>query len=86
MAHFLTGIMYVLAMGSLFTGLAAACTNKFVDPATVMLPVVVDIFYMVCQSMEQENAASFANTMRMNILASVCTNVAFNLVNPGGSV
>lgn len=75
---FLTGIMYVLAMGSLFYWFSSRHAQiNFVILATVMLPVVVYFFIWFAKVWKQETAASFANTMRMNILASVCTNAAF---------
>lgn len=75
---FLTGIMYVLAMGSLFHWFSSRHAQiNFVILATVMLPVIVYFFIWFARVWKQETAASFANTMRMNILASVCTNVAF---------
>lgn len=41
------------------------------------LPILVYFFWWAAKVWKTEAAANFANTMRMNILASICTNAAF---------
>ncbi|MFT3825533.1 MAG: UbiA family prenyltransferase [Chitinophagaceae bacterium] len=75
---FLTGIMYVLAMSCLFYWFTSIHQQiNFFILATAMAPVVVYFFIWFIKVWKQEAAASFSNTMQMNILASVCTNAAF---------
>ncbi len=73
-----TGIVYSLAMLVLayhfFSELDA---NKFYVLATCMLPVLVYFFIWARKVWRDVSAASFSNTMRMNLLASVCTNTGF---------
>ena len=54
--------------------------NKFLIIATAMLPVLVYFFYWAAQVWKNVRAADFAHTMQMNILASVCTNIAFLII------
>jgi len=51
--------------------------DKFIVLATCMLPVLVYFFIWARKVWKNVSAASFANTMRMNLLASVCTNTGF---------
>ena len=51
--------------------------NKFYVLATCMLPIIVYFFIWARKVWKDTNAASFSNTMRMNKLASVCTNLGF---------
>ncbi len=41
------------------------------------LPILVYFFWWAAKVWKTEAAANFANTMRMNVLASTCTNAAF---------
>lgn len=41
------------------------------------LPILVYFFWWAAKVWKTETAANFVNTMRMNILASICTNAAF---------
>jgi 1,4-dihydroxy-2-naphthoate polyprenyltransferase len=41
------------------------------------IPVLVYFFWWFRKVVQNSEAANFTNTMRMNILASVCTNAAF---------
>ena len=51
--------------------------NKFFVLATCMLPILVCFFIWARKVWKDVSAASFSNTMRMNIIASVCTNTGF---------
>jgi len=51
--------------------------NKFFVLATCMLPILVYFFIWARKVWKDVSAASFSNTMRMNLLASVCTNTGF---------
>jgi 1,4-dihydroxy-2-naphthoate polyprenyltransferase len=51
--------------------------NKFFVLATCMLPILVYFFIWARKVWKDTRAASFRNTMRMNVLASVCTNTGF---------
>ncbi|MBS1567104.1 MAG: UbiA prenyltransferase family protein [Bacteroidetes bacterium] len=52
-------------------------SNKFYLLATCLLPVLVYFNSWAIKVWKSEKAASFENTMRMNLLASSCTNIAF---------
>src|ERR1041385_8049057 len=51
--------------------------KEFYVLATCMLPVVVYFLVWAIKVWRDPAAANFANTMRMNLLASVCTNAGF---------
>jgi 1,4-dihydroxy-2-naphthoate octaprenyltransferase len=68
-----TGAMSVLAWWFFKQGEQ----KKFLALATVMLPILVYFFSWCSWVWKDVRAANFANTMRMNILASICTNLAF---------
>lgn len=51
--------------------------DKFIVLATCMLPVLVYFFIWARKVWKDVSAASFTNAMRMNLLASVCTNTGF---------
>lgn len=73
-----TAFVYSLAMGLLailFSGQEQ--TSKFFLLATCMLPILVYFFWWAAQVWKNENVADFTHTMRMNLLASVCTNIGF---------
>jgi len=73
-----TAIVYTLALSVLavhfFMQLEA---TKFYTLATCMLPVLVYFFVWASKVWKDTRAASFENTMRMNVLASCCTNTGF---------
>lgn len=74
-----TGLIYgvaflLLAHYLVFTYLEF---KEFYVLATCMLPVVVYFMIWAVKVWRNPEAANFANTMRMNLLASVCTNVGF---------
>lgn len=73
-----TGLVYMLAMsvlGWLFLHLDQWW--KFLLVATFMLPVIVYFLNWARQVWKDERVADFTHTMRMNMLASGCTNLAF---------
>jgi 1,4-dihydroxy-2-naphthoate octaprenyltransferase len=73
-----TAIVYTAALSVLayhfFVQMEA---TKFYLLATCMLPILVYFFVWAAKVWKDTAAASFDNTMRMNILASCCTNIAF---------
>ena len=73
-----TGIIYSCAMTVLFfyfTGIQKL--ENFLILATVMAPIVVYFFIWTAKVWKNVCYADFKHTMRMNLLASVCTNLAF---------
>ena len=51
--------------------------NNFLIIQVFFLPVLAYFFWWYRRVSSEHNEASFVNTMRMNMLASVCTNAAF---------
>ena len=51
--------------------------NKFFVLATCMLPILVYFVIWARKVWKDVSAASFSNTMRMNLLASICVNIGF---------
>lgn len=51
--------------------------NKFFVLATCMLPILVYFMVWARKVWKDVSAASFSNTMRMNLLASICVNIGF---------
>lgn len=73
-----TALVYSAAMGLLFfLFVNKGATTKFLVLATCMLPILVYFFKWAAGVWKDENVADFTHTMRMNLLASVCTNIAF---------
>jgi 1,4-dihydroxy-2-naphthoate octaprenyltransferase len=73
-----TVLVYTLAMGLLaWSFYTRGEENKFLALATMMLPIFVYFFSWAGLVWKDVRTANFANTMRMNILASICTNLAF---------
>jgi 1,4-dihydroxy-2-naphthoate octaprenyltransferase len=73
-----TALVYCAAMGLLFyLFVNKGATTKFLVLATCMLPILVYFFKWAAGVWKDENVADFTHTMRMNLLASVCTNIAF---------
>jgi 1,4-dihydroxy-2-naphthoate polyprenyltransferase len=52
----------------------------FLILATCLGPILVYFFVWAAKVWKNTQAANFENTMRMNILASCCTNLGFILV------
>ena len=73
-----TGIVYALAFCML--GLQFFLNlewTRFIILQTFMLPVLVYFFVWFRKVLKNKKEANFKNTMRMNLLASVCTNLGF---------
>ena len=73
-----TGIIYAMA----FTMLAVQFFsnlewNRFLLLQIFMLPVLVYFFIWFSKVLKNTSEANFTNTMRMNVLASTCTNAGF---------
>ncbi len=73
-----TGIVYALAFIALgwYFNLKGEFF-KFIILQIFMLPVIVYFFIWFGKVLKNETEANFKNTMRMNLLASVFTNLAF---------
>lgn len=79
-----TAIIYLLAMALLFYYFNGKSEeNKFVIIATAMLPVLVYFFYWAIQVWADYRAADYTHTMRMNVIASTCTNLGFLILLTG---
>jgi 1,4-dihydroxy-2-naphthoate polyprenyltransferase len=74
-----TGIVYSIAFLILAHYFVSAYLGlrEFYALATCMLPIVVYFFIWAVKVWRDPNQASFTNTMRMNLLASLCTNIGF---------
>ena len=73
-----TAIMYFFAVTSLAILLIASLQqNGFLIIQIFFIPVLVYFVWWYKQVAANTLAANFTNTMRMNVLASVCTNAAF---------
>ncbi|MEO6818584.1 MAG: UbiA family prenyltransferase [Ginsengibacter sp.] len=73
-----TGIIYAFAFAVLFwIFLNNHQLNNFLILQVSMLPVFVYFFYWFYRVFNDESQANFENTMRMNVLASVCSNAGF---------
>jgi 1,4-dihydroxy-2-naphthoate octaprenyltransferase len=73
-----TALIYTLAMSVLaWSFFGKGEQKKFFVLATVMLPILVYFFIWAGSVWKDVRNANFANTMRMTLLASICTNLAF---------
>jgi 1,4-dihydroxy-2-naphthoate polyprenyltransferase len=73
-----TGLIYIFAVAALaYQLIFNNQLNSFLIIQLFFLPVLAYFFWWYRQVSTEHNAASFVNTMRMNMLASVCTNAAF---------
>jgi 1,4-dihydroxy-2-naphthoate polyprenyltransferase len=74
-------IVYSAALGILFIhyNRMNELLNFFLL-VSVMLPVLVYFFYWAVKVWRDRSAANFYHTMRMNTIASVCTNLAFLII------
>lgn len=81
------GVLYGLAFLLLFHYLYFSYLElkEFYILATCMLPVIVYFFVWAICVWRDPSKANFAGTMRMNLLASVCTNAGFVAVLLAGS-
>jgi 1,4-dihydroxy-2-naphthoate octaprenyltransferase len=73
-----TAIIYFFAVATLAYQLISTSQQKsFLIIQIFFIPVLVYFFWWFRQVALKHTAANFVNTMRMTILASVCTNAAF---------
>jgi 1,4-dihydroxy-2-naphthoate octaprenyltransferase len=73
-----TAIVYALAVATMGYQLNEASSFKsFLQIQIFFVPVLVYFFWWFRHVVNEQAAANFVNTMRMNILASTCTNAAF---------
>ncbi|MDB5203902.1 MAG: UbiA prenyltransferase [Ferruginibacter sp.] len=73
-----TAIVYLLALLALAVYFASNLElDRFFLIQILMSPVLVYFFWWFYQVHKNTSAANYKNTMRMNILASACTNAAF---------
>lgn len=74
-----TGILYLIAFLLLFHYFLFAYLElkEFFVLATCMLPVIVYFLVWAARVWRDPKQANFANTMRMNLVASACTNAGF---------
>ena len=72
------GIMYAIAFTLLFIQYRNTNNiNSFFILQLFFVPVIIYFLKWLVNVWKDENEANFKNTMRMNILASSCTNLAF---------
>lgn len=73
-----TAVVYAAAVATMGYQLYDAETLKaFFQIQIFFIPVLVYFFWWFKKVVTEQDAANFVNTMRMNILASTCTNAAF---------
>lgn len=73
-----TAVIYIAAMALLAYQLfTLQQQNYFFIIQLFFIPVLVFFFWWFYKVFYNQQAANFVNTMRMNLLASVCTNAAF---------
>jgi 1,4-dihydroxy-2-naphthoate polyprenyltransferase len=73
-----TGFIYLLAVAALGIHLVSSLQSTgFIVIQIFLLPVLVYFLWWFRKVMIEHTAANFVNTMRMNILASFCSNAAF---------
>jgi 1,4-dihydroxy-2-naphthoate polyprenyltransferase len=73
-----TAIVYTLAVAMLaYLFINSLQTTQFLVLQIFLVPVLVYFFIWAAKVWKNESEANFKNTMRMNMLASVCTNGAF---------
>jgi 1,4-dihydroxy-2-naphthoate octaprenyltransferase len=81
-----TGLIYGVAFLVLtYYFLITLQIKEFYVLATCLLPIVVYFMLWAIKVWRDPVAASFKNTMRMNLLASICTNIGFISVLVMGS-
>ncbi len=81
-----TAIIYSLAMGTLaYYFFEQGKQHNFYLVSTLLLPVLVYFFIWAIKVWKDVANANFKNTMQMNLLASVCSNLAFLTVIIGRS-
>lgn len=75
---YFTAIIYFFAMGSLGYSLVSSLQlNNFLIIQIFFIPILVYFLWWFKKVSVNSQAANFKNTMRMNVLASFCSNAAF---------
>jgi 1,4-dihydroxy-2-naphthoate polyprenyltransferase len=73
-----TALIYLFAVSTLAYQLISNNQfNSFLIIQIFFIPVLAYFFWWFSKVRAEHSAANFVNTMRMNMLASVCTNAAF---------
>jgi 1,4-dihydroxy-2-naphthoate polyprenyltransferase len=73
-----TGLIYLFAMAVLgYYLISSLQQTNFLIIQIFFIPVLVYYLWWFGKVIKNTDAANFTNTMRMNLLASVCTNAAF---------
>jgi 1,4-dihydroxy-2-naphthoate polyprenyltransferase len=73
-----TACIYILAFGTMaYWFIATLQATQFYILQIFFIPVLVYFFIWAKKVWKDTRAADFKNTMRMNILASVCANIGF---------
>ena len=73
-----TAVIYFFAVAALAYQLVSNMQqNSFLIIQIFFIPVLVYFFWWFREVVRNNTAANFVNTMRMNMVASVCTNIAF---------
>jgi len=76
-----TGVVYSIAMLLMvYYFFSTLQIREFYVLATCMLPILVYFLIWAAKVWKDPGQANFTHTMRMNLLASLCTNVGFILV------
>lgn len=73
-----TAVLYAIAMLLMaYLFMSTLQIKEFYVLATCMLPILVYFFVWAASVWKDPRQANFKNTMRMNLLASICTNAGF---------
>jgi len=73
-----TAVLYTIAMLLMaYYFVSTLQIREFYVLATCMLPILVYFFIWAARVWKDPRQANFKNTMRMNLLASLCTNAGF---------
>jgi 1,4-dihydroxy-2-naphthoate octaprenyltransferase len=76
-----TGIVYILAFACIAVYFLGNDMQKdFVVLNVMMLPIIVYFFIWAAKVWKNVGTADFTHTMRMNLLACTCTNLAFIII------
>jgi 1,4-dihydroxy-2-naphthoate octaprenyltransferase len=76
-----TAVVYCFAIGVLAYNLFSSLEiREFFVLATCMLPILVYFFIWAAKVWKNTGNANFQQTMRMNMIASLCTNIGFIIV------
>jgi 1,4-dihydroxy-2-naphthoate polyprenyltransferase len=76
-----TGIVYVLAFACMAVYFFGNGYQKdFIVLNVLMIPIIVYFFTWASKVWKDVRVADFKHTMRMNLLACTCTNIAFIII------